>query len=1411
MLPLISTIAFQVFSAADFEFCYNFIFETPFRETVVIDEVISFDNPATRAACKQTTNVLFKETSKRIIQLQITGQVHVNQAFSIFHYIYSDIVIQDSKIDLTLINGTNADVSIVNWAVSEYAIEIFQSNISITSSLAFNSFMLLNTEKDLLINRSQIQYVLSGTVSRFYGISKELFGSKIENTTFDYQVSSTKGWAMVKTQVGALTLKNITFSGILSGTDVYGLVDEAQSTVSVDTVIFKLTLNALSQACAFVNQANAGKVTYKDISYPGIPGSPLNPSTVFGSSVNCPCFEGAQLTKGICYCTPESKFDSANSVCKCDSGRPLMNGLCKCPENSVLQANDCVCQPTNSVMKKGVCACDSSSFQTSAAGQTLTCQKCPDGATSESGTTCTCSGDYYYKPDNTCNKCPENSLVSNNLCSCDTHSYEVSSSGGLPTCFKCPDSSTPDKIGKTCICPNNQFYTSSNNSCTACGANSTVQNNICVCNANSYEVSNNAGSLICFTCPVNSVSQNGTKTCLCNGNFFYKSSDNTCVECPVDSSPDNTKQTCVCANFKQYISATPACQSCPLNNYYELSTNSCVPCDSGKFYNSSDNVCVSCLLNSHVDGNGCTCDSNSFQVSKVDGVATCTKCPDASAPDAGQTTCVCNTYFQYISASNICQTCPLNNFYVPGSNSCSPCPANQFYNISSNGCVACLVNSVVSGVGCSCNADSYQTSINSGVATCTQCPPGISDINGDQTSCICKNDFFYTPSGNSCTACPDHSTVSNNVCFCVPEAYTESVSGLIPKCFLCPANSNPDNTTKTCVCNGNFFYSSVGNSCTECPANSNVIDNICTCNVISGQSLQSGVCQCTNANAYVSGSACVCPTYAPLVSTTCTCPANSAIVSNACKCNSDAFTLSISGNTLVCQVCPANSAPDAGQTTCDCSGNSFYSSSNNSCTACGANSTVQNNICVCNANSYEVSNNAGSLICFTCPVNSVSQNGTKTCLCNGNFFYKSSDNTCVECPVDSSPDNTKQTCVCANFKQYISATPACQSCPLNNYYELSTNSCVPCDSGKFYNSSENVCVSCLLNSHVDGNGCTCDSNSFQVSKVDGVATCTKCPDASAPDAGQTTCVCNTYFQYISASNICQTCPLNNFYVPGSNSCSPCPANQFYNISSNGCVACLVNSVVSGVGCSCNSDSYQVSKVDGVATCTQCPSGSTVNAGKTSCDCAGLFFYTTSNNSCTACPTYTKEVTNNVCICHDAANTQVVNNVCSCKITYQYIELVHSNPPSCWCPYGCPDISNNACVLSGQVIDPTGSPLSPPSPKCVSSCSFPKTNVNGYCTCPVGATWDTTAKACKCTAQYKNGETVLTYSFWGLVEGTITSSNMKCCSSDKNYSSSTQQYIYYQCQDTVAGTIYSNNNNKWVCGGDTCQQYPWNRS
>ncbi|CAL5979162.1 balbiani_ring protein [Hexamita inflata] len=1346
MLTIISTIAFQVFSAADFEFCYNFVFQTPFQETLVINEVISFDNPATREACKQTTNVLFKETTKPIIQLQITGQVHVNQAFSLFHYIYSDIVIQDTKLDLILIDGTNADVSIVNWAVSEYKIEIFQSNISISSSLALNSFMLLNTEIDLLINRSQIQYTLSGTISTFYGISKELFGSKIENTTFDYQVTSTKGWAMVETQIGALTLKNIIFSGILSGTDVYGLVDEAQSTVSVDTVIFKLTLNALSQACAFVNQASAGKVTYKDVSYSGIPGSPLNPSTVFGS-VKCPCFEGAQLTNGICYCTPESTFDSANSICKCDSGLPLMNGLCKCPQNSILENSNCVCQPTNSVLDNGICACDSNSFKTSMSGQALTCQACPGGATSDSGrTTCICSGNYYYKSDNTCNKCPDNSVISNNVCVCDSHSYEVSSSNGLPTCFKCPDSATPDQSGKTCTCQNNNFYTSSNNTCTACGANSTIQSNVCVCNANSYEVSNNAGSLVCFTCPVNSVSQNNSKTCLCNGNYFYKSSDNICVECPADSlvtlnvcacistafqvsitdgipvckicptqsHPDAGQTTCICDFYFQYNSGANTCQACPLNNYYVLSSNSCIPCDSGKFYNTSNNVCVTCLSNSHVDGNGCTCNSDSFQVSKVDGVATCTQCLVNSAVSG--TGCVCNADSYQTAINNgvtTCVKCPSGSSINVGKTSCD-CTGQFFYDPSKNLCIACLVNSAVSGAGCVCNSDSYQVSLVDGVATCVQCPAASTPDSVKQT-CVCANykqyisatpacqscplnnyyviatnsctpcpaNQFYNSSNNVCVACLTNSAVNGNGCTCNSDSFQVSKVDGVATCTKCPASSAPDAGQTTCVCNTFFQYISSNNTCQACPLNYYYI-------------LTSNSCVACPLNKFydISSNGCV------------ACLANSAVSGTGCVCNADSYQTAINNGVTTCVKCPSGSSINVGKTSCDCTGQFFYDPSKNLCIACLVNSAVSGAGCVCNSDSYQVS------------------------LVDGVA-------TCVQCPAASTPDSVKQTCVCANYKQYISATPACQSCPLNNYYVIATNSCTPCPANQFYNSSNNVCVACLTNSAVNGNGCTCNSDSFQVSKVDGVATCTKCPASSAPDAGQTTCVCNTFFQYISSNNTCQACPYNNYYVLATNLCVPCPM-------------------------------------------------------------------------------YTKEVVNNVCVCHDSANTKVENNICTCNMQYAYIEFVKASTPACWCPYYSYNNSVKCICNTAEFIFDVG--MSPQTCVASTSCTAPRTVVNSVCTCnqatgscPTGATWDVSACKCKCTAQYKNGNTVLPYSFWGLVEGTTTSSNMKCCSSDKNYGSSTQQSIYYQCQDSVASIIYSNNNNKWVCGGDTCQQFTWTRS
>ncbi|CAL5990044.1 Conserved_hypothetical protein [Hexamita inflata] len=635
----------------------------------------------------------------------------------------------------------------------------------------------------------------------------------------------------------------------------------------------------------------------------------------------------------------------------------------------------------------------------------------------------------------------------------------------------------------------------------------------------------------------------------------------------------------------------------------------------------------------------------------------------------------------------------------------------------------------------------------------------------------------------SCT-CPELAVVTNGICTCPP--YSSVVDD------KCQCGQYAAMTKYGCECRDDMAMQP--NGVCVCPNPSQVvIDNICQC-PIKGQILN-GICQCQDGASIVNNecqcpvdsvtvnngpmtyckcpdslpqniSGRCCPTFAEVSGSSCKCPENSVVAGNSCKCDSNSFTFSSSA-VLVCQACPSGSSPDVGQTTCicsgngvytqdnnsctvqECSGNSFYSLANKSCTACGANSTVSSNICVCDTNSYQTSNLSGSLTCFTCPVGSVSNNNTKTCDCIGNFFYSSSNNSCTAC----GPNQTVQNNICGcNENSYVSnnvGSLICFTCPQNSLSNNNSKTCECTGVNFYYNQAANSCTACPENSVSNGNRCSCDVNSFQA--TNGV--CVLCPVGSAPDAGKTTCVCENGL----------------YFEKGANKCVQCPPNSYY-----------------------------------AGACYACPSGATINTGKTSCDCTGLFFYTFSNNSCTACPTYTKEVTNNVCICHDAANTQVVDNVCTCKVKYQYIELVQSTPPSCWCPYGCGAVSNNACVLSGKVIDPTGSPQS--SQICVDYCSYPKVNlVNGYCNCPVGATWDTASKSCKCTAQYKYGSNVLQYPFWGIGVnmGWVNDAQggMRCCSS--NDLNRGDNYIYYLCNDIASSdyaSVGSNNNKGWVCYG-----------
>ncbi|CAL6097227.1 Multiple_epidermal growth factor-like domains protein [Hexamita inflata] len=153
-------------------------------------------------------------------------------------------------------------------------------------------------------------------------------------------------------------------------------------------------------------------------------------------------------------------------------------------------------------------------------------------------------------------------------------------------------------------------------------------------------------------------------------------------------------------------------------------------------------------------------------------------------------------------------------------------------------------------------------------------------------------------------------------------------------CQVCPALSTSNAEQTACICASHQIYDPQSNSCTSCPENSNMLNNICTCNVISGQQMVNGVCLCVNTYSVVQGSSCVCPD-------------NSHLQFMACVCNTDSFILSTNEGILQCQVCPPLTSPDSAQITCVCPQNQIYNLQNKSCDACPANSKAIGNRCIC--------------------------------------------------------------------------------------------------------------------------------------------------------------------------------------------------------------------------------------------------------------------------------------------------------------------------------------------------------------------------------------------------------------------------------------------------------------------------------
>ncbi|CAL6110840.1 Conserved_hypothetical protein [Hexamita inflata] len=156
-----------------------------------------------------------------------------------------------------------------------------------------------------------------------------------------------------------------------------------------------------------------------------------------------------------CQCINTSYFwSSFNNTCNlCPFGIADSNNKCVCPKNSQIndQNNGCICYG-NFVFDGHYCKGSNN---------------CPLGSTASDDSTCICRGNQYFNGQR-CIPCLENSIVVNNVCVCDSQSYTAKIQNWIPICFKCPSDAIP--VNRTCNCPQNQFYSSGNNTCTSCSS-----------------------------------------------------------------------------------------------------------------------------------------------------------------------------------------------------------------------------------------------------------------------------------------------------------------------------------------------------------------------------------------------------------------------------------------------------------------------------------------------------------------------------------------------------------------------------------------------------------------------------------------------------------------------------------------------------------------------------------------------------------------------------------------------------------------------------------------------------------------------------------------------------------------------------------------------------------------------------
>ena len=231
-----------------------------------------------------------------------------------------------------------------------------------------------------------------------------------------------------------------------------------------------------------------------------------------------------------------------------------------------------------------------------------TCQSCPEGSTSLSGSSgCSCSAGSFWDGAK-CKKCLH-----------DTASRE-----GAVQCTACSIGSTQNKT--SCSCPEGHvwIWKIGSGSCFPCRKNTYKSGRMSTCEPCSTSSTSPPGAAHC-TCQLGTFWSNGACK-VCDQNSYFDPRAKVCTLCPDGTLPILNHTACSCASGEHWHPETGACIPCPANYYsknsalectmcplYTVSTvgsATCQPCKIGQYWTN-----FTCSMCNEVDevGNGVFC------------------------------------------------------------------------------------------------------------------------------------------------------------------------------------------------------------------------------------------------------------------------------------------------------------------------------------------------------------------------------------------------------------------------------------------------------------------------------------------------------------------------------------------------------------------------------------------------------------------------------------------------------------------------------------------------------------------------------------------------------------------------------------------------------------------------------------